>query len=60
MKRNRSMQEKNLSPIERERVKESLYRMFVEDDVAVVYIEDGQLKSSGIWDFVCRLAKVEV
>ncbi len=60
MKRNRSTQEKNLSPIERERVKESLYRMFVEDEVAVVYIEDGQLKSSGIWDFVCRLAKVEV
>ena len=60
MKRNRTMLEKSLSPIEREQVKESLYRMFVEDDVAVVYIEDGQLKSSGIWDFVCRMAKIVV
>lgn len=59
MKWNKIKEEKQLSEAERRRVKQTLYRMLVQNEVAIAHIQDGQITVSPIWDYVCRLAGVK-
>lgn len=56
---NKAEEEKRLSPTERSRIKEILYRLFLENEVAVAYLEKDDVKIVQIWDYVCREAGVK-
>lgn len=59
MKWNKIKEEKQLSEAERRRIKQTLYRILVQNEVAIARIQDGQITVSPIWDYVCRLAGVK-
>lgn len=50
---------KRLSPTERTRIKDVLYRILLDNEVAIAYIDKEEIKVAQIWDFVCREAGVK-
>ena len=53
---NKIKEEKMLSESEREALKETVYRILVENDVGIAYVQDGEIKVAPIWDYVCMIA----
>ena len=56
---NKKKQEEQLSLSQRRMVKKTLYRIFVCNDVGIAHIENGEVKVSQVWDYVCRMAGVK-
>ena len=54
---NKTKEEKMLSESEREALKETVYRILVENDVGIAYVQDGEIKVAPIWDYACMIAK---
>ena len=53
---NKIKEEKMLSESEREALKETVYRILVENDVGIAYVQDGEIKVAPIWDYACMIA----
>ena len=53
---NKTKEEKMLSESEREALKETVYRILVENDVGIAYVQDGEIKVAPIWDYACMIA----
>ena len=53
---NKTKEEKMLSESEREALKGTVYRILVENDVGIAYVQDGEIKVAPIWDYVCMIA----
>ena len=53
---NKTKEEKMLSESEREALKETVYRILVENDVGIAYVQDGEIKVASIWDYACMIA----
>ena len=55
---NKTKEEKMLSESEREALKETVYRILVENDVGIAYVQDGEIKVAPIWDYACMIAGI--
>ena len=53
---NKTKEEKMLSESEREALKGTVYRILVENDVGITYVQDGEIKVAPIWDYACMIA----
>ena len=55
---NKIKEEKMLSESERKALKETVYRILVENDVGIAYVQDGEIKVAPIWDYACMIAGI--